>query len=116
MRFALRIDRLPVLRDAVRACQHDRASVRSAARQIAKRGSQVSDASVECARSALSQGDVLVAYDEAMEVLEVRPDDREAQFVAALALARSLVSHAMAKLAIAHFRRNVRALLCRRRP
>jgi class 3 adenylate cyclase len=49
----------------------------------------VSDASLECARSALSQGDVLVAYDEAMEVLEVRPDDREAQFVAALALARS---------------------------
>src|SRR5258705_1260895 len=49
----------------------------------------VSDASLECARSALSRGDVLVEYEEAMAVLEGRPDDVEAQFVGALALARA---------------------------
>jgi class 3 adenylate cyclase len=41
------------------------------------------------ARAALSRGDVLIAYDEAVTALEARPEDVEARFLAALALARA---------------------------
>ncbi len=41
------------------------------------------------ARSALARGDVLLAYDAAQSVVDVDPDDLEARFVVALALARA---------------------------
>jgi class 3 adenylate cyclase len=41
------------------------------------------------ARGAMSRGDVLIAYDEALTALEARPEDVEARFLAALALARA---------------------------
>jgi tetratricopeptide (TPR) repeat protein len=41
------------------------------------------------ARAALSRGDVLIAYDEALTALQARPEDIEARFLAALALARA---------------------------
>jgi hypothetical protein len=41
------------------------------------------------ARGALARGDVLIAYDEALTALEAGPDDVEARFLAALALARA---------------------------
>jgi adenylate cyclase len=41
------------------------------------------------ARAALTRGDVLIAYDEALTALDARPEDVEARFVAALALARA---------------------------
>ncbi len=50
---------------------------------------RVSEGPIARARSALSRGDVLIAYDEALTALEADPDDAEAHFVAALALARA---------------------------
>ena len=50
---------------------------------------RVADDLVTQARAAISRGDVLVAYDEAMAAVEADPDHVEARFVAALALARS---------------------------
>ena len=50
---------------------------------------RVADDLVTQARAAISRGDVLVAYDEAMAAVEADPDHLEARFVAALALARS---------------------------
>jgi class 3 adenylate cyclase len=41
------------------------------------------------ARGALARGDVLIAYDEAVTALDARPEDVEARFLAALALARA---------------------------
>lgn len=41
------------------------------------------------ARAALARGDVLVAYDAAQQVVDGDPDDLEARFVVALALARA---------------------------
>jgi hypothetical protein len=41
------------------------------------------------ARAALSRGDVLVAYDDAVSAVDADPEDLEARFVAALALARA---------------------------
>ncbi len=52
-------------------------------------GARVLFDGVARARVALSQGDVLAAYDDAMVALEADPDDLDAHFVAALALARS---------------------------
>lgn len=51
--------------------------------------SRVSLPALDEARRALSRGDVLIAYDHAMSVLDRDPDDLEARLVAALALARA---------------------------
>lgn len=52
-------------------------------------GARVPPGSVARARAAVSRGDVLAAYDEAVSAVEADPEDLEARFVAALALARS---------------------------
>jgi hypothetical protein len=49
----------------------------------------VSDNAVARARAALSRGDLLVAYDEAVSAADADPDDLDARFLAALALARA---------------------------
>ena len=58
-------------------------------RDVAWYFARVADDLVAQARAAISRGDVLVAYDEAMAAVEADPDHLEARFVAALALARS---------------------------
>jgi hypothetical protein len=52
-------------------------------------GAAVSDGLVAHARSALSRGDVLVAYDEAASAVEADPDHLAARYVLALSLARA---------------------------
>jgi hypothetical protein len=47
------------------------------------------DSAVARARAALSRGDLLVAYDEAVSAVDSHPEDLDARFVAALALARA---------------------------
>jgi hypothetical protein len=49
----------------------------------------VPDALLATARAALGRGDVLIAYDAAVSAMEADPEDLEAAFVAALALARA---------------------------
>ena len=51
--------------------------------------SDLSERRYSRAWTALSRGDVLIAYDEAMQVLEEHPDDLDARYLAALALARA---------------------------
>jgi len=62
-------------------------------------GSRVSLPALDEARGALARGDVLIAYDDAMSVLDSDPDDLEARLVAALALARAGI-HESARAAI----------------
>lgn len=52
-------------------------------------GADVTEGPIARARASLSSGDVLIAYDEAITALEEDPDNLDAHFLAALALARA---------------------------
>lgn len=55
----------------------------------ARYGAPVPEGAVARARAALSRGDVLIAYDLAVSAMEAGPENLEARFLAALALARA---------------------------